>query len=212
MLRAVNDQTITAGQVLNLPTAGRFTYPYVQGDFTYQIDWGDGSTPDAGAATIIDSGSDTTPMAGIFSGQHTYTSAGVYYVAETVSDPDGDTSTQSFRVTVDEPILDTSQGGYQDPFGSQPTSVSTSTPTPAPATPQGTTSVSDAQSASVNSAGPTAGGVVVTGVTLASTSQSPATDTVQTANAGTGTQAAPPANSVAIAAASGSFLADGQRN
>ena len=40
--------TATAGQDLSLPQIGTFSHPYVQSRFTYQIDWGDYSTPDTG--------------------------------------------------------------------------------------------------------------------------------------------------------------------
>ena len=71
--------------------------PVTTGTFSYQIDWGDGSTPDTGTATIVDPGSSTTPLVGTLGGQHTYATAGVYYVVATVTDPDGGSDTQTFR-------------------------------------------------------------------------------------------------------------------
>jgi RHS repeat-associated protein len=191
-LRATQDQVATVGQVLNLPTIGRFSYPYVKGDFSYQIDWGDGSTPDTGTATITDPGSAAAPMAGTFGGQHTYYMAGVYYVAETVTDPDGDSSTQSFRVTVNDAAPDTSQGAYQDPYGaSQPTQLST--PPSAPANPVSAQPIQGSLSAPsgtivVGPAPVATGGGTTTTTTAASTSD-PGTltlgETIETTPSGT---------------------------
>jgi uncharacterized delta-60 repeat protein/RHS repeat-associated protein len=101
VLQLSGDQVATAGQDLDLSPIGRFTHaPVTSGDFTYQIDWNDGTTPDTGTATIIDPGSDTSPLVGTISDDHTYAAAGVYYVAVTVTDPNGGSDTQSLQVTV----------------------------------------------------------------------------------------------------------------
>ena len=100
VLAVVGDQQTTAGQVFVLPEIGRFTHSSIAGDFNYQINWGDGSVTDSGPATIISQGSQTNPLVGSIGGQHTYSASGMYYVATTVTDPDGGSDTQTFLVTV----------------------------------------------------------------------------------------------------------------
>ena len=110
-LRVVGSQETSAGQVLDLSNMGVFMHaPVTAGNFSYQIDWGDGSAPDTGttgttgsAATIVDQGSATTPLVGTLSDQHTYATAGNYYIAATVTDPDGRSDTQTIQVTVNSP-------------------------------------------------------------------------------------------------------------
>ena len=103
VLGVIGDQQTTAGQAMNLPEIGRFTHSSVAGDFTYQINWGDGSAPDTGTATIITQGSQTDPLEGSIGGQHTYSVSGVYSVVTTVTDPDGGSDSQTFMVTVNSP-------------------------------------------------------------------------------------------------------------
>ena len=111
-----------------------FGHAPTTGDFTYQIDWGDGSTPDAGTATITDPGDSSDPLVGSFGGQHVYALAGNYYVAATITDPAGGSTTQTFEVTVnDAPPADSGDSGddggssYGDVSQSQ-TSVTDTTP------------------------------------------------------------------------------------
>ncbi len=101
VLQLSANQTATAGQAIDLSPLGRFTHAAVaSGNFDYQIDWGDGSTPDTGTATVVSSGTAASPLVGLISDQHTYAAAGVYYVAVTINDPDGGSDTQSLQVTV----------------------------------------------------------------------------------------------------------------
>ena len=108
----VGSQQTCSGQELDFSTGiGTFTHAPMTGAFSYSIDWGDGSTPDTGStdatgtsgssATIVDPGSDCTPMVGTIAGQHTYATAGNYYIVVTVTDPDGLSNSQSLPVTVD---------------------------------------------------------------------------------------------------------------
>ena len=94
------DQESAEGQALVLSDIGDFTHTPVAGNFNYQINWGDGSTPDTGTATITSQGSQSDPLVGTFGGQHTYAVSGMYYVAATVTDPSGGSDTQTFAVTV----------------------------------------------------------------------------------------------------------------
>ena len=107
-LRVANDQVAGSGQVSAFSPLGTFTHPPADGDFTFQIDWGDGSTPDTGTATIVYPGDETVPLSGAFEGQHTYAGGGVYYVAATVTDPTGSSDTQTLQVTVNQSVQDTS--------------------------------------------------------------------------------------------------------
>jgi subtilisin family serine protease len=198
-LRAIQDQVATAGQALDLPNIGQFSHPYVKGDFTYQIDWGDGSTPDTSTPTITDQGSAAAPTAGTFGGQHTYALPGVYYVAETVTDPDGNSSSQGFRVTVNAGAPDTPQIGYHGPLGGQPTPV----PTPAPTNPNSIWPLQGAiQVGSAGAATPSGGQTATTFASIALTtsqdsqstpsdpSQAVASYSVQTVAADSGSPAA----------------------
>ena len=101
VLRVVADQQAAEGQELILSQLGIFTHASVTGDFAYQIDWGDGSTPTTGTAAVISQGPPNDPLVGSFGGRHTYRTAGIYYVAATVTDPDGGSDTQTFVVTVE---------------------------------------------------------------------------------------------------------------
>ena len=137
-LRVVGDQTASTGQTLDLSNMALFGHAPTTGDFTYQIDWGDGSTPDAGQATITDPGDSSDPLVGSFGGRHVYALAGNYYVAATITDPAGGSTTQIFEVTVnDAPPADTGDSddsgdsGFGDVSQSQ-TSVTDTTPPSSP--------------------------------------------------------------------------------
>ncbi len=101
VLRVVANRQADEGQMFHLPQLGIFTHAAVAGDFTYEIDWGDGSTPDSGMATIRSQGSQNAPLIGSFGGRHAYAAAGIYYVAATITDPNGGSDTQTFAVTVE---------------------------------------------------------------------------------------------------------------
>lgn len=101
VLQACGSQVTTTGQQIDLSPIAQFTHaPVTTGTFSYQIDWGDGKPPDTGTATIVDPGSDTSPLVGVINDQHTYMTAGTYYVAVTVTDPNGGSDEQSVQVTV----------------------------------------------------------------------------------------------------------------
>ena len=103
-MQLFGNQATTAGQVLSVAPLGRFMHaPVTSGNFTYTIDWGDGSTPDSGTATIVDPGSASTQLVGTIAGQHTYAAVGDYNVVATVTDPDGLSDTQTFEVAVSTP-------------------------------------------------------------------------------------------------------------
>jgi PKD repeat protein len=109
-LTVVPNQTIDEGSLLSINNLGQFTDPgfdnplnvggQTSETFTYTINWGDGTTSDAGPGTVNIHGSPGVLTAGSFNGSHTYADNGVYTVHVTVSDDDGGTTAGSFQVTV----------------------------------------------------------------------------------------------------------------
>jgi len=109
-LTLVGNQTVNEGTELNLPNLGTFTDPgfdnpdneggETEEQFTYTIDWGDGSDLEFGPVTDVTSGGPGEPTTGSFGGSHTYADNGVYTVTVTLSDDDGATVQKTFTVTV----------------------------------------------------------------------------------------------------------------
>ena len=96
--------TATAGQTFNVPEIGTFSHPFVKSPFTYTIDWGDGTTPDAGTATIYFRRRLPAIPRWATSAASTPTRlAGNYYAAATITDSSGNSDTQTFQVTVNSP-------------------------------------------------------------------------------------------------------------
>ena len=101
-LTVVNDQVTTEGTELSLSPLGTFTAPAVGNPYyTYEIDWGDGTTIETGSATIDSPGSPGTSTTGWFGGAHTYADDGSYTVTATIHDGQGGSDTETFLVTVD---------------------------------------------------------------------------------------------------------------
>jgi len=92
-VQAGDDQTITEGDTLSLDPAS-FTDPGLEDAHTATIDWGDGSSVEAGTVTeTIGTGTGTV------SGSHVYVEDGTYTVTVSVTDDDG-TASDTFTVTV----------------------------------------------------------------------------------------------------------------
>ncbi|MGD9723903.1 MAG: PKD domain-containing protein [Pirellulales bacterium] len=104
------NQTVDEGSTLSIPNIGQFTDPGFDNPnntpsptsetFTYAINWGDGTAPDTGPATIDAAGGIGSPTTGSFDGSHIYADNGVYTVTVTVIDDDGGTTSATFQVTV----------------------------------------------------------------------------------------------------------------
>ena len=117
-LSLVGYQVTSTWSLLNLPEIGTFTHASEPGDFSYQIDWGDGTTPDKGTATIVDPGSGVTPLVGVINGaQHVYIVAGYHEVAVTVTDPQGLSDTESLIVIVNQSTRTQPSQAPQGTFG-----------------------------------------------------------------------------------------------
>ncbi|MCO6046167.1 PKD domain-containing protein [Aeoliella sp. ICT_H6.2] len=106
-LTVVGNQTVVEGDLLEIENLGQVSDPgFVnvalgnQETFAYTINWGDGTTPDAGSATIDRVGFENNPTLASFDGQHTYTADGTYEVSVTVVDDDGGMATSKFTVNV----------------------------------------------------------------------------------------------------------------
>ncbi len=99
-------RVVDEGAELSVANLGIFTDPGFHDagldvtDFTYTIDWADGSTPDSGNAEILVSGSSGKLTWGTFDGAHTYQADGRYSVAVTVADEVGGTSIERFMTVV----------------------------------------------------------------------------------------------------------------
>lgn len=92
----------TEGAQLSLPGLATFTDPGFGATetFTYSINWGDGTAPDTGNASITVGGSPGVRTQGGFGGGHTYAAAGNYTTTVTVTDDNGGTDTKTFAVAV----------------------------------------------------------------------------------------------------------------
>ncbi len=71
--------------------------------FRYEINWGDGTAPDTGAATVDQIGSAGVATLGSFDGLHTFAQAGNYTVRFRVSDDNGGLADQSFSIQINPP-------------------------------------------------------------------------------------------------------------
>ena len=118
------NQTVNEGTLLSLTNIGQFTDPGFDNplnvggetteEFTYAINWGDGTPVQSGAPTIDTPGRQGVPTAGSFDGSHIYADNGVYTVKVTVSDDDGGITTASFQVTVQQRGADAHGGAEPD--------------------------------------------------------------------------------------------------
>lgn len=109
ILSVPNTQTIVAGQTLSITNLGQVSDPGFRNTaatpptdetFTYSINWGDGSSPSEGSATIDRIGNANRTTLASFDGSHLYSAPGNYTVRVTARDDDGGTTTQSFSVSV----------------------------------------------------------------------------------------------------------------
>lgn len=112
ILQAISNKTAVAGSVLSLAKLGQFTdlgfdnsaaTPATQERFTFQVDWGDGTTPQSGSATIQTMGSPGVPTSGFFDASHTYTTPGNYSAKARITDDDGGFTERTFTVNVQVP-------------------------------------------------------------------------------------------------------------
>lgn len=112
VLQPISNKTAVAGSPLNLAKLGQFTdlgfdnpsaTPATQERFTYQVDWGDGTTPQSGSAIIQTTGNAGTPTAGFFDATHTYATPGNYNAKVRITDDDGGFAERTFTVNVQAP-------------------------------------------------------------------------------------------------------------
>ncbi|MHB0960242.1 MAG: PKD domain-containing protein [Pirellulaceae bacterium] len=92
-------RTVAEGTPFTVTDIGMFTDPGFDNPaggsverFTYGINWGDGSGPDTGDATVDVMGGAGKVTRGTFDGTHTYTNVGQFKVALTVTDDDNGSS------------------------------------------------------------------------------------------------------------------------
>ncbi len=103
------DMTARVGQVITIPNLGTFTdpgfgsplaVPPLKEEFTFEIDWGDGTPADKGNATIDKNGSTGVLTLGSYDGSHTYNRIGKFNVRFSVTDDNGGSASQSFQIDV----------------------------------------------------------------------------------------------------------------
>ncbi|WP_442484114.1 PKD domain-containing protein [Aeoliella sp. SH292] len=102
-LTVAGDQATTEGTLLTIENIGSVSDPSftpATDEITYTIDWGDGSTADAGTATIDQLGGIGMPTLASFDGAHTYADDGIYTVTITINDGDGNSAQDTLSVTV----------------------------------------------------------------------------------------------------------------
>ena len=108
-LAAIGNFDVLVGTPLVVPKLGGFTdlgydnpldSPPTQERFTYNIQWGDGSAPQSGNATIETMGRAGTATTGFFAGSHVFSTPGTYNASARITDDDGGTTTRSFSVVV----------------------------------------------------------------------------------------------------------------
>ena len=111
-LTTVTDQSVSYAEAFTLTDLATFTDPGFDNSldspattetFSYSVDWGDGSDPDTGTATIDQPGSAGVVTVGSFDGSHTYASGGDYTVTVSVVDDDGGLDSETFTIHVKEP-------------------------------------------------------------------------------------------------------------
>jgi PKD repeat protein len=109
---ATTNKTVNEGAVLNIPNVVTFTDPGFNNpldpngatveSFTFSINWGDGTNPDAGAvpAGNVVNGGVGVLTTGFLNGSHTYADDGLYTVSVTITDDNSGATTKTFQVTV----------------------------------------------------------------------------------------------------------------
>ena len=109
----IDNQVTTTSQALDLSALVEFSDPGFDNSqvtpatyeiFTYEVDWGDGSDPDTGTATIQTPGSPDILTRGMIDASHLYITYGIYTVTVTLADDDSGQSLETFQVTVGKPV------------------------------------------------------------------------------------------------------------
>jgi large repetitive protein len=109
-LSVVAPQTFAEGQSFVLPTLGTIAdagYANAANPagaseelFTYSVNWGDGTAPDTGTASLTQIGSPGTPTLATFGHGHTFDRVGAFNVTVRVTDDNGGFDEKSFPITV----------------------------------------------------------------------------------------------------------------
>jgi hypothetical protein len=108
-LAPIGNYNIVVGTPLVISRLGTFSdlgfdnpqaSPPSQERFTFRIEWGDGSPPQTGSASIESMGSPGNATTGFFDGSHIFNNLGTFSAVARVSDDDGGSATRTFTVTV----------------------------------------------------------------------------------------------------------------
>ncbi|TWU51636.1 dockerin type I domain-containing protein [Rubripirellula reticaptiva] len=99
-LTVASDETVTIGEAISIQEIGRFTDPGDEQEYTFSIDWGDGTSDDGNATVQQRATASGGDSAGAFGGSHTYAEVGSKTVTIRIQDDDGGFDQETMTINV----------------------------------------------------------------------------------------------------------------